>query len=391
PTPSGAGSLGTSAASARGPPVEVAITTSRATLDGAGERRGAGAGGWGAQGVGRAGATAPPTGAVPRGLRREAAACLTLVPRASMNESRLSLAVGLETRSKAPSARASTARAPWAAEKADTTTTGMLVSVRSRRILSTPSPSRPGMVRSSVIASGRSRSHRASASSPSRALPTTSSPALVSDRVTMLRIRALSSATTTRTGVVVDMVPVVLSVSLGGLRGESQFALGEDRGRLQQDDQPVADLGDRVDQRGVGARRLLHVLVLDGEHFLDAVDDHAGGLGAGLDDHDLGLLGQLGGDAEPGRQVVHGDDPAAEADHAADPVRARGDRAGLGVTDDLVHLLDAERVVLGAQGEDNKLAGVVCVRHGVFAPCSSDKPGEALPISGSVFRSSSHA
>ena len=64
---------------------------------------------------------------------------------------------GLGTRSKAPSASASTARAPWAGEKALTTMTGTSGAPLSFRARSTPMPSRPGMARSSVIASGRVR------------------------------------------------------------------------------------------------------------------------------------------------------------------------------------------------------------------------------------------
>ena len=62
---------------------------------------------------------------------------------------------GLATRSNAPSASASTARAPWAGEKAETTTTGTGSALPARSARSTPRPSRPGMCRSSVIASGR--------------------------------------------------------------------------------------------------------------------------------------------------------------------------------------------------------------------------------------------
>ena len=43
----------------------------------------------------------------------------------------------------------------------------------------------------------------------------------------------------------------------------------------------------------VRAGRVLHLLVLDRQDLLDAVDDHAGGLGPGLDDHDLGVLAEL--------------------------------------------------------------------------------------------------
>jgi hypothetical protein len=55
-------------------------------------------------------------------------------------------------------------------------------------------------------------------------------------------------------------------------------------------------------------------------------------------------------------EVVDGHDLAAQADHAADPVHGRGDRAGLGVADDLVDVGDRERVFLVAQAEDDELA-----------------------------------
>ena len=60
--------------------------------------------------------------------------------------------------------------------------------------------------------------------------------------------------------------------------------------------------------------------------------------------------------AQARREVVDGDDLAAQADDAADPVHGRRDRARLGVADDLVDVGDRERVLLVAQAEDDELA-----------------------------------
>jgi hypothetical protein len=88
--------------------------------------------------------------------------------------------------------------APWAGEKALTTITGTAGAPLSFRARSTPRPSRPGMARSSVMASGRVARHCASASSPSRALPTTSKPAAFSAPPRTVRMNGESSATTMR-------------------------------------------------------------------------------------------------------------------------------------------------------------------------------------------------
>ena len=65
---------------------------------------------------------------------------------------------GLATSSTAPSASASTARAPCAGENADTTTTATIGSA-ARSSFRTPMPSRPGMARSSDSTSGRCFAH----------------------------------------------------------------------------------------------------------------------------------------------------------------------------------------------------------------------------------------
>ena len=125
PMPSGDGSLGTSAASARGPPVEVAITTARAV-----RLRGARVGTVCAGGVAARAAERRSAGwpAAP-----DSAAIRTLLMRLCAKPSRPSPADGFATRSNAPSASASTARAPCEGENAETTTTG---SAGPRRVFS---------------------------------------------------------------------------------------------------------------------------------------------------------------------------------------------------------------------------------------------------------------
>src|SRR5437763_10611511 len=113
----------------------------------------------------------------------------------------------------------------------------------------------------------------------------------------MLRISALSSTTTTRAGAEVDMATSSACPAASRRRGE--VGPGEDRGGLQQDHQPIADLHDAFDQRRVGGRNVLDLVVFNREDFFNAVDDHAGGLRPRLDDYDLRLLAQLGTDAEP--------------------------------------------------------------------------------------------
>ena len=98
-------------------------------------------------------------------------------------------------------------------------------------------------------------------------------------------------------------------------------------------------------------------VVVDGDDLGDVVDDDAGEPRRRLDDDDL-LLGDVlrARAAEARGEVVDGDDLAAQADDAADPVHGRGDRARLGVADDLVDVGDGERVLLVAQAEDDELA-----------------------------------
>src|SRR3954447_15520327 len=318
-------------ASALGPPVEQAMITTRWPA-GAGRRC-----------DGRRSKTGR-VAAAGRRRRREEAAASTLPLRSVAKAANGWPIAGLGTRSKAPSASASTARAPWAGEKADTTTTGTDVPRPARSALSTPRPSRPGMCRSSVIASGRCSLQAASASSPSAAVATTSNPWRTRASERMRRIRRESSATTTRCAVLRR-----LATGGAGLRGGEVVGAGagEQTLRVEQDHQAVADLGDRLDRAGVGGRDGLELVGGHGQDLLDVADDHAGLAGAGLDDDDLAELGAGDIDADAGGQVVDRDDLAAQADDAANPRHVGGNRTWLCEADDLVHGPDREGVLLG--------------------------------------------
>src|SRR5229473_2638461 len=130
-------------------------------------------------------------------------------------------------------------------------------------------------------------------------------------------MKAESSATTTRRGVDESTV-----VSLG-----REFDAGEDALGVEQDDETVGDLCDGVDEVGAGAGHGVELVALDREHLLDLVDDDARGAAVRLDDHDLRLLGELGGEAQARAEVADRDDLAAKADDALDPRRFGGDRA----------------------------------------------------------------
>src|SRR4051812_18227327 len=353
PAPSGAGSCGTSRASAAGPPVDEAMKTSglAPTATAAGRRTG--------------GAVAAGAGAAGRATRRrsEPAAARTLSESSATNALSASPAPGLATRSNAPSDSASTARAPWAGENADTTITGMDGApgrLSSRR---TPIPSMPGMWRSSVMVSGRRRRHSSRASSPSLACPTTSKPASVSAWVSTRRMRPESSATTTR---VAGGAAVIGS-------GSGRLGAGEDAFGVEQDDEAVVDLGDGLDRRAASGRDGVELGVLDREHLLHVVDDDAGHVGGGLDDHDLAALGGLGGlEAEASGQVVDRHDLPAEADDAAGPTRLGGPPARPRVAGDLVHLANRQRVLLATEREDDELAGGGFGGH-VFPPGNDEE------------------
>ncbi len=67
------------------------------------------------------------------------------------------------------------------------------------------------------------------------------------------------------------------------------------------------------------------------------------------------LLAGLGVDAEVSGEVADRDDLATQRDDTADPVHVRRDGARLRVADDLLDLVDRERVLLVAEGEDDDL------------------------------------
>ena len=171
PVPSGDGSFGISSPRAFGPPVEDAIITNFLRAASADGRAVAGRARSGRSRGGGRGAAATARRRLPL-----SAASLTFLASSTVKSAIDSPIAGLATRSNAPSASASTARAPWAGENADTTTTGTDVALPARSARSTPRPSRPGMCRSRVIASGRCSLQAASASSPSAAVATTSKP-----------------------------------------------------------------------------------------------------------------------------------------------------------------------------------------------------------------------
>src|SRR4051812_17418033 len=347
PEPRGAGRRGTSSPSAFGPPVEDAISTMRRMPGRAGA---GGLSGRAAVPCGRAGARR--IAGRPWRRRPASAASPTLRASSLVNASIDSPRAGLATRSIAPSASASTARAPWAGEKAETTTTGTGSALPPLSARKTPMPSRPGMARSRVMASGLCSRQAASASSPSAAVATTSKPRRPRASERMRRMSRESSATTMRcsegltaaTGVISDRGELV------GLGADEQ-SLG-----VEQDHEAIADLGDGLDRLGVGRGDRLELIARDGEDLLDVADDDAGLAGPRLDDDDLAELPLLaGGEAHAGGEVVDGDDLAAQADHAADPGHVGGDGAGLGEADDLVHRADGQRVLLAAEREDHEL------------------------------------
>src|SRR6202000_1325020 len=100
---------------------------------------------------------------------------------------------------------------------------------------------------------------------------------LVSTLVTIRRMSALSSATTTRgLGMVVVMrlLYVLEPVSSGGDRQLGRRL--EDRAQREQHNQTLVDPDDRLDHRQVGAGRLLDLIFGDGENLLHAVHAHTG-------------------------------------------------------------------------------------------------------------------
>src|SRR3954470_13940614 len=134
----------------------------------------------------------------------------------------------------------------------------------------------------------------------------------------MRRIRRESSATTTRCAVWEE---IAATVTTGSDRGELVDAAGagEEPFRVQQDDEAVVDLGDRLDRLRVGRRDRLELLGRDGQDLLDVADEDAGLAGPGLDDDDLAEVGVRDREHHARRQVVDRDDLAAESDDSANP------------------------------------------------------------------------
>ncbi len=202
-------------------------------------------------------------------------------------------------------------------ENADTTMTGTLVALPALSARSTPRPSRPGMCRSRVIASGRCSLQAASASSPLAAPATTSKPWRERASERMRRIRRESSATTTRTQAL-ELGRLATGPGTTRRRARQRRCRRRPSG-LRRITRRSPIFGDRLDGLQVGGRDGLELLGRDREDLLDVADDDAGLAGARLDDDDLAELGVAGIDADARGQVVDRDDLAAEADHAADP------------------------------------------------------------------------
>src|SRR3954453_13835876 len=167
-------------------------------------------------------------------------------------------------------------------------------------------PSLPGIVRSSVLASGRCRRHSSSASSPLRPVATTSKPALSSAVEISLRMNAESSLTTTR---LLLAPPSVIGLCLGR---HGEVGAAEDATGVEQDHEPVAHLGDALDRVGARGGDLVELALVDRQPLVDVVDDDAGGHRAGLDDHDLAGHRLAVAQTEPGGQVADGHDLAAQ-------------------------------------------------------------------------------
>ena len=164
---------------------------------------------------------------------------------------------GLATRSKAPSARASTARAPWAGEKAETTTTGTARARPSRSARSTPRPSRPGIA-------GRASARPAGGAAQRERLVAVGGGA---DDVEALAAERVGQHAAHEPGVVGDddarrSPRWRVRASGSGRGGSSSAGGGEAALGVEQDDQAVVDLRDRLDRVGVGGRDALELVVV---------------------------------------------------------------------------------------------------------------------------------
>ena len=278
PMPSCAGSCGMQLGQRPGPPVEVAISTALRTLERTGRRRrGPGVAGGarrrvvrlaGRLGAGRAASSdllderSPRTR---RGPRR---------PRAWR-----------PGRRRPRRARRPRARPVWARRqrRRSPASSGRPGCCRARR---TPMPSRPGIARSSISASGCSRSHAASASSPFAALPTIWTPARDERRGDDLsHHRAVvgdddAGAGCWSTSVVVPSSTTAACAARSPM--PEKIVLGLSRTTRRSSSLAIASISSES-APGTSSKSI----VLDGQDLFDLVDDHAGGLVAGLDDHDL--------------------------------------------------------------------------------------------------------
>src|SRR5258707_7270714 len=113
-------------------------------------------------------------------------------------------------------------------------------------------------------------------------------------------MNAESSATTIRRGV---------CCFTAGVSG-AELDAREDALGVEQDDETVCDLRDRVDEVGAGSGDSVELGGFDREHFLDLVDDDAGGARLGLDAHDLYGVGELGRPADASAEVADADELA---------------------------------------------------------------------------------
>ena len=246
PAPSGEGSAGISSASARGPPVEEAMTqrAARRRADrGARDRRarrrwrgaGAGAAPWPSR-PRRAERRWPPRR---RSWRRQ-----DLVAELCDERVERSPAGGLATSSNAPSASASTARAPWAGRRRRRRRPGW----PGRRAAQRPQHADAVQARHGQVE--RHRVGRLALAEGERLVAVLGGTDDVDARpwsrtsATIRRISAQSSATTTRGLVVVVMEPLSGSAGCGGSGRDRQLrGRVEDRARSEQHDQALVDLG----------------------------------------------------------------------------------------------------------------------------------------------------
>src|SRR3954451_22390525 len=173
----------------------------------------------------------------------------------------------------------------------------------------------------------------------------------------MRRIKRESSATTTRCAVLEEIVATVTGCGLDCGQLVDATRAGEQALGVEQDDEAIVDLGDRLDRLRVGGWDGLELLARDGQDLFDVADEDAGLAGAGLDDDDLAEVGVVDGKTHALREVIDRDDLASEADYTADPRHVGRDGARFGVRDDFVDGTDGQRVLLAADREHHELLG----------------------------------